>query len=213
MRARGHRVHRAPRVGDARDGQQGRQRATRCPAAGTRVPIVPGARCETTGEAIAAAKTLGFPVMLKAASGGGGKGMRLVSSAEEMAGAWERARSEKAKKFFGDDTVYLGEGDPSAPARRDPGVLGDREGNLVHVFEARLLDPASQPREVVEETPSPAASRDLVARMGAIANPQGAKSVGYFQREDQPRVSSRGGRFRNFYFLEMNTRLQVEYTP
>ena len=114
--------------------------------------------------------------MLKAASGGGGKGMRLVASADEMASAWERARSE-AKKFFGDDTVYL-EKAILRPRHVEIQVLGDREGNIVHVFE-RDCSIQRRNQKVVEETPSPAASRELVARMGAIAV-QGAKSVGYF---------------------------------
>ncbi len=168
------------------------------------VPIVPGARCETTDEAVAAAKKIGFPVMLKAASGGGGKGMRLVSNAEEMAGAWERARSE-AKKFFGDDTVYL-EKAILRPRHVEIQVLGDREGNLVHVFE-RDCSIQRRNQKVVEETPSPAASRDLVARMGAIAV-QGAKSVGYFSAGTFEFLLAEDG---SFYFLEMNTRLQVEH--
>jgi acetyl-CoA carboxylase biotin carboxylase subunit len=168
------------------------------------VPIVPGARCETTDEAVAAAKKIGFPVMLKAASGGGGKGMRLVSSAEEMASAWERARSE-AKKFFGDDTVYL-EKAILRPRHVEIQVLGDREGNLVHVFE-RDCSIQRRNQKVVEETPSPAASRELVARMGAIAV-QGAKSVGYFSAGTFEFLLAEDG---SFYFLEMNTRLQVEH--
>ncbi len=168
------------------------------------VPIVPGARCETTDEAVAAAKKIGFPVMLKAASGGGGKGMRLVSSAEEMASAWERARSE-AKKFFGDDTVYL-EKAILRPRHVEIQVLGDREGNLVHVFE-RDCSIQRRNQKVVEETPSPAASRELVARMGAIAV-QGAQSVGYFSAGTFEFLLAEDG---SFYFLEMNTRLQVEH--
>src|SRR5579863_464486 len=168
------------------------------------VPIVPGARCETTDEAVAAAKKIGFPVMLKAASGGGGKGMRLVSSAEEMASAWERARSE-AKKFFGDDTVYL-EKAILRPRHVEIQVLGDREGNLVHVFE-RDCSIQRRNQKVVEETPSPAASRELVARMGAIAV-QGARSVGYFSAGTFEFLLAEDG---SFYFLEMNTRLQVEH--
>jgi acetyl-CoA carboxylase, biotin carboxylase subunit len=168
------------------------------------VPIVPGARCETTDEAVAAAKKIGFPVMLKAASGGGGKGMRLVASAEEMAGAWERARSE-AKKFFGDDTVYL-EKAIIRPRHVEIQVLGDREGNLVHAFE-RDCSIQRRNQKVVEETPSPAASRELVARMGAIAV-QGAKSVGYFSAGTFEFLLADDG---SFYFLEMNTRLQVEH--
>ena len=168
------------------------------------VPIVPGARCETTEEATSAAKKVGFPVMLKAASGGGGKGMRMVSSAEEMAGAWERARSE-AKKFFGDDTVYI-EKAIVRPRHVEIQVLGDREGNLVHVFE-RDCSIQRRNQKVVEETPSPAASRDLVARMGAIAV-QGAKSVGYHSAGTFEFLLAEDG---SFYFLEMNTRLQVEH--
>jgi acetyl-CoA carboxylase biotin carboxylase subunit len=168
------------------------------------VPIVPGARCETTDEALAAARKIGFPVMLKAASGGGGKGMRLVASAEEMAGAWERARSE-AKKFFGDDTVYL-EKAILRPRHVEIQVLGDREGNIVHVFE-RDCSIQRRNQKVVEETPSPAASRELVARMGAIAV-QGAKSVGYFSAGTFEFLLAEDG---SFYFLEMNTRLQVEH--
>jgi acetyl-CoA carboxylase biotin carboxylase subunit len=168
------------------------------------VPIVPGALCSTTDEAVAAAKKIGFPVMLKAASGGGGKGMRLVHNAEEMASAWERARSE-AKKFFGDDTVYL-EKAIIKPRHVEIQVIGDQEGNLVHVFE-RDCSIQRRNQKVVEETPSPAASKDLVARMGAIAV-QGAKSVGYFSAGTFEFLLADDG---NFYFLEMNTRLQVEH--
>jgi len=168
------------------------------------VPIVPGARCETTEEATAAATKIGFPVMLKAASGGGGKGMRLVHQASEMASAWERARSE-AKKFFGDDTVYL-EKALIRPRHVEIQVLGDQQGNLVHVFE-RDCSIQRRNQKVVEETPSPAASRDLVARMGAIAV-QGAKAVGYFSAGTFEFLLAEDG---SFYFLEMNTRLQVEH--
>jgi acetyl-CoA carboxylase biotin carboxylase subunit len=168
------------------------------------VPIVPGALCNTTDEATAAATKIGFPVMLKAASGGGGKGMRLVSGPEEMASAWERARSE-AKKFFGDDTVYI-EKAIIKPRHVEIQVLGDREGNLVHVFE-RDCSIQRRNQKVVEETPSPAASRELVARMGAIAV-QGAKSVGYFSAGTFEFLLAQDG---SFYFLEMNTRLQVEH--
>jgi acetyl-CoA carboxylase biotin carboxylase subunit len=168
------------------------------------VPIVPGARCETTEEASSAAAAIGFPVMLKAASGGGGKGMRLVSGPDEMATAWERARSE-AKKFFGDDTVYI-EKAIIRPRHVEIQVLGDREGNLLHVFE-RDCSIQRRNQKVVEETPSPAASRELVARMGAIAV-QGAKSVGYFSAGTFEFLLAEDG---SFYFLEMNTRLQVEH--
>jgi acetyl-CoA carboxylase biotin carboxylase subunit len=184
--------------------QMGSKTAARTKMAEAGVPIVPGAMCDTTDEAIAAAKKIGFPVMLKAASGGGGKGMRLVHAAEEMAGAWERARSE-AKKFFGDDTVYI-EKAIIKPRHVEIQVLGDRDGNMVHVFE-RDCSIQRRNQKVVEETPSPAASRELVARMGAIAV-QGAKAVGYHSAGTFEFLLADDG---SFYFLEMNTRLQVEH--
>lgn len=184
--------------------QMGSKTAAREKMAAAGVPIVPGAMCNTTDEAVAAAKQIGFPVMLKAASGGGGKGMRLVHDASEMASAWERARSE-AKKFFGDDTVYL-EKAIVRPRHVEIQVLGDRDGNMVHVFE-RDCSIQRRNQKVVEETPSPAASRELVARMGAIAV-QGAKAVGYFSAGTFEFLLADDG---SFYFLEMNTRLQVEH--
>ena len=184
--------------------QMGSKTAARKKMAEAGVPIVPGAMCDTTDEAIAAAKKIGFPVMLKAASGGGGKGMRLVHAPEEMASAWERARSE-AKKFFGDDTVYI-EKAIIRPRHVEIQVLGDRDGNMVHVFE-RDCSIQRRNQKVVEETPSPAASRELVAKMGAIAV-QGAKAVGYHSAGTFEFLLAQDG---SFYFLEMNTRLQVEH--
>ncbi len=168
------------------------------------VPIVPGATCSSAEEATQAATRIGFPVMLKAASGGGGKGMRLVHAPDEMNNAWERARSE-AKKFFGDDTVYI-EKALIRPRHVEIQVLGDRDGNLVHVFE-RDCSIQRRNQKVVEETPSPAASRELVAEMGRIAV-QGAKAVGYFSAGTFEFLVGDDGQF---YFLEMNTRLQVEH--
>ncbi len=182
----------------------GNKTAARDKMAAAGVPIVPGATCGTTDEAIAAARRIGFPVMLKAASGGGGKGMRLVANESEMAASWERARSE-AKKFFGDDAVYLEKG-LARPRHVEIQVLGDRDGNLVHVFE-RDCSIQRRHQKVVEETPSPAAPRDLVARMGAIAV-KGAKAVGYFSAGTFEFLLAEDGAF---YFLEMNTRLQVEH--
>jgi acetyl-CoA carboxylase biotin carboxylase subunit len=184
--------------------QMGSKTAARAKMSAAGVPVVPGATCDTTEEAVAAAKKIGFPVMLKAASGGGGKGMRLVQNESEMASAWERARSE-AKKFFGDDTVYL-EKAIIRPRHVEIQVLGDREGNLVHVFE-RDCSIQRRNQKVVEETPSPAASRELVAKMGAIAV-QGAKAVGYHSAGTFEFLLAEDG---SFYFLEMNTRLQVEH--
>jgi acetyl-CoA carboxylase, biotin carboxylase subunit len=177
------------------------------------VPIVPGARCDSADEATRAAQDLGYPVLIKAASGGGGKGMRLVADPAGMSSAWERARSE-ARKFFGDDTVYL-EKAIANPRHVEIQVLGDRDGRMVHVFE-RDCSIQRRNQKVVEETPSPAASlcatapgsgRDLVERMGAIAV-KGATSVGYFSAGTFEFLLAPDG---GFYFLEMNTRLQVEH--
>jgi acetyl-CoA carboxylase biotin carboxylase subunit len=142
--------------------------------------------------------------MLKAAAGGGGKGMRLVASAPEMPAAWERARSE-AKKFFADDTVYL-EKAILRPRHVEIQLLGDRDGRLVHLFD-RDCSIQRRHQKVLEETPSPGASPELVQRMGAIAV-QGAKSVGYFSAGTFEFLLAEDG---SFYFLEMNTRLQVEH--
>ena len=184
--------------------QMGSKTAARARMAEAGVPIVPGATCDTTEEATLAATRIGFPVMLKAASGGGGKGMRLVERAADMASAWERARSE-ARKFFGDDTVYI-EKAILRPRHVEIQVLGDREGNIVHVFE-RDCSIQRRNQKVVEETPSPAASRELVHRMGAIAV-RGAKAVGYSSAGTFEFLLAEDG---SFYFLEMNTRLQVEH--
>ena len=186
--------------------QMGSKTAARSKMAEAGVPIVPGAMCETTEEAKAAARKIGFPVMLKAASGGGGKGMRLVADESEMESAWERARSE-AKKFFGDDTVYI-EKAIIRPRHVEIQVLGDRDGNMVHVFE-RDCSIQRRNQKVVEETPTPApqATRELIAKMGAIAV-QGAKAVGYHSAGTFEFLLAEDG---SFYFLEMNTRLQVEH--
>ncbi len=185
--------------------QMGSKTAARKRMAAAGVPVTPGVNdCAGADDAIAAAKTIGYPVMLKAATGGGGKGMRLVANEGEMKSAWERARSE-AKKFFGDDTVYI-EKAIVQPRHVEIQVLGDREGNLVHVFE-RDCSIQRRNQKVVEETPSPAAPPELVAKMGAIAV-QGAKAVGYFSAGTFEFLLAPDGQC---YFLEMNTRLQVEH--
>ena len=182
----------------------GSKTAAREKMAAAGVPVVPGAYAQTIEDALAGAEIIGYPIMLKAASGGGGKGMRLVNEAREMPSAWERARSE-AKKFFGDDTVYL-EKAIIAPRHVEIQVMGDQQGNVVHVFE-RDCSIQRRNQKVVEETPSPAATPELIARMGAIAV-KGAKAVGYFSAGTFEFLLAQDG---NFYFLEMNTRLQVEH--
>jgi acetyl-CoA carboxylase biotin carboxylase subunit len=184
----------------------GSKLAAKAAAAAAGVPLVPGSAGAVAdlAEAREAAKKIGFPLLVKASAGGGGKGMRLVHDESEMDSAWERARSE-AKKFFGDDTVYI-EKAIIKPRHVEIQVLGDRDGNMVHVFE-RDCSIQRRNQKVVEESPSPAASRELVARMGAIAV-QGAKAVGYHSAGTFEFLLSEDG---SFYFLEMNTRLQVEH--
>src|SRR5687768_13019296 len=142
------------------------------------VPVVPGAHAGTAAELGAAAEKLGYPVMLKAAAGGGGKGMRLVTQAADLPGAWERARSE-AKAAFGDDSVYV-EKAIVRPRHVEIQVLGDQHGTTVHLFE-RDCSIQRRHQKVVEETPSPspAATPDLIAKMGEVAV-RAAKAVGYY---------------------------------
>ena len=182
----------------------GSKTAARAKMAEAGVPIVPGGDAHTVDEARATAARIGYPVMLKATAGGGGKGMRLVSNESELAGALERAKSE-ALKAFGDDTVYV-EKAIIKPRHVEIQVLGDRDGNVVHLFE-RDCSIQRRHQKVVEETPCPAASPETVKKMGELAV-QGAKAVGYFSAGTFEFLLAED---ESFYFLEMNTRLQVEH--
>jgi len=182
----------------------GSKTAARARMAAAGVPITPGGDATTIEEARATAARIGYPVMLKAAMGGGGKGMRLVHHEEELESALERARSE-ALRAFGDPTVYI-EKAIVKPRHVEIQVLGDREGNMVHLFE-RDCSIQRRHQKVVEETPCPVATPDLVRRMGEVAV-KGALSVGYFSAGTFEFLLGEDG---SFYFLEMNTRLQVEH--
>jgi acetyl-CoA carboxylase, biotin carboxylase subunit len=177
-------------------------------AAGT--PVVPGDNGPTgdgfpTAEhALVAAKRIGFPVLLKAAAGGGGKGMRLVTSEGELAAAFEGARRE-ATAAFGDGTVYL-EKAIQRPRHIEIQIFGDRHGNLVHLGE-RDCSIQRRHQKVVEESPSPVVSAELRARMGAAAIAAG-RAVDYLGAGTCEFLLGADGAF---YFLEMNTRLQVEH--
>ncbi|MBL9024158.1 MAG: acetyl-CoA carboxylase biotin carboxylase subunit [Myxococcales bacterium] len=168
------------------------------------VPITPGGSAATVEEALATAERVGYPVLLKAAFGGGGKGMRLVHHPEEMAGALERARSE-AERAFKDGTVYIEKAIVN-PRHVEIQVLGDRHGNMIHLFE-RDCSIQRRHQKVVEETPCPVASPELIAKMGEVAV-KGALAVGYFSAGTFEFLLGEDG---SFYFLEMNTRLQVEH--
>jgi acetyl-CoA carboxylase biotin carboxylase subunit len=182
----------------------GSKTAARAKMEAAGVPITPGGSADTLEDARATAARIGYPVMIKAAFGGGGKGMRLVHREEDLAHSLDRARSE-AGRAFADGTIYL-EKAILNPRHVEIQVLGDRDGNTVHLFE-RDCSIQRRHQKVVEETPCPVASPELVARMGEVAV-RGAQAVGYFSAGTFEFLLGEGG---NFYFLEMNTRLQVEH--
>ncbi len=177
-------------------------------AAGT--PVVPGDNGpEGNGFpdatlALAAAKKIGFPVLIKAAAGGGGKGMRLVADEHDLANAFDSAKRE-ATAAFGDGTVYL-EKAIQRPRHIEIQVFGDAHGNLVHLGE-RDCSIQRRHQKVVEEAPSPVVSAELRARMGAAAV-AAARAVHYLGAGTCEFLLGADG---SFYFLEMNTRLQVEH--
>lgn len=171
------------------------------------VPVVPGttSAIETEEEALRIAIEIGFPVMLKAAGGGGGKGMRRVDRAEDFASAWRSARSE-AIKSFKDDAVYL-EKFVENPKHVEIQVLADAHGHTVHLFE-RDCSVQRRNQKVVEETPCPVlpeATRQAMAQVAVRA----AEAVGYVGAGTCEFLFSQATG--DFYFLEMNTRLQVEH--
>lgn len=168
------------------------------------VPVVPGGTADTPEDAKRTAETLGYPVMIKAAMGGGGKGMRLVARPEDLERAFDRAKSE-AQSAFGDGTVYL-EKAIIKPRHVEIQLLGDKDGHCVHLFE-RDCSVQRRHQKIVEETPCPVASDALIAEMGAVAV-RAAKAVGYYSAGTVEFLLDASGAF---YFLEMNTRLQVEH--
>jgi acetyl-CoA carboxylase biotin carboxylase subunit len=168
------------------------------------VPITPGGSATTIEEAHATADRIGYPVLIKAAFGGGGKGMRLVHTRDELGPALERARSE-AQRAFGNALVYI-EKAILRPRHVEIQVLGDRDGNIVHLFE-RDCSIQRRHQKVVEETPCPVATPELIRKMGEVAV-KGAAAVGYFSAGTFEFLLAEDG---SFYFLEMNTRLQVEH--
>jgi acetyl-CoA carboxylase biotin carboxylase subunit len=169
------------------------------------VPIVPGASAPNgdVQSALAAAAEIGYPVMVKAAAGGGGKGMRVVEDPKALPGALEAAGSE-ALKAFGDATIYL-EKFIQRPRHIEIQVLADRE-RTVHLGE-RECSIQRRHQKLVEEAPSSAVSPELRERMGAAAV-AAARAVGYLGAGTCEFLALQDG---SFYFLEMNTRIQVEH--
>lgn len=170
------------------------------------VPFVPGTAkgLRSAKEAEQVAVKLGFPVMLKAAAGGGGKGMRLIEDAADLPSAFDAARSE-ASRAFGDDEVYLEKAIVN-PRHIEMQVLADEHGNTVYLGE-RDCSIQRRHQKVVEEAPSPVVSPDVRRHMGEIAV-RAAQAVGYTNAGTIEFLADEAG---NFYFLEMNTRLQVEH--
>ncbi|MDH3529462.1 MAG: ATP-grasp domain-containing protein, partial [Acidobacteriota bacterium] len=171
------------------------------------VPVVPGTTdpLKSADDALETAKEFGFPVMLKASAGGGGKGMRLVTDEAEMNSAYENARSE-ARNSFGDDSVYI-EKAIVRPRHIEIQVFCDSNGNGVHLGE-RECSIQRRHQKVVEESPSPINDAGLRERMGEEAL-KVAKAVDYVGAGTVEFLVSDVDK--SFYFLEMNTRLQVEH--
>ncbi|MEM7495316.1 MAG: biotin carboxylase N-terminal domain-containing protein [Myxococcota bacterium] len=170
------------------------------------VPVVPGLQhaAGSEQEALSCARKIGFPVMLKAALGGGGKGMRKVDDQAAFSSAWQATRGE-AKLSFGDDTVYV-EKFLDKPRHIEVQVFGDTHGR-VRAFPERECSVQRRHQKVLEESPSPFVTDELRSRMATVAC-QAAAAVGYVGAGTIEFLVDAN---RNFYFMEMNTRLQVEH--
>ena len=169
------------------------------------LPVVPGSpgAVETTEDGLKIAKDMGFPVIIKAASGGGGKGMQIVNNEADFSHAYSKCRTE-AKANFGDDTVYI-EKYLANPRHIEIQVFGDKHGNAIHLGE-RDCSIQRRHQKLVEEAPSPVLSDELRQEIGALAA-KTVRDLGFlgagtieFLYEDE-----------KFYFMEMNTRIQVEH--
>jgi propionyl-CoA carboxylase alpha chain len=175
-------------------------------AAKAKVSTVPGflGVIEDDKHAMKIANEIGYPVMIKASAGGGGKGMRIATSAAEVAEGYARAKSE-AKSSFGDDRVFI-EKFIVNPRHIEIQVIGDKHGNVIHLNE-RECSIQRRNQKVIEESPSPLLDEKTRAEMGAQAVAL-AKAVNY---DSAGTVEFVAGQDKSFYFLEMNTRLQVEH--
>ncbi len=170
------------------------------------VPTLPGSDGPVKGraEALEIADAIGYPVILKASAGGGGRGMRLAADARELRAAFDTARNE-AEKAFGDPTVYL-EKYVVQPRHIEFQVLADRHGRTVHLGE-RECSIQRRHQKLMEEAPSPVLTAELRAEMGAAAV-AAARAAGYENAGTVEFLLDHGG---SFSFMEMNTRIQVEH--
>ncbi len=170
------------------------------------VPCVPGSEgiLESYEQALELSKGMGFPVMLKATAGGGGKGMRAVYKEEDLLKAWESARQESAAAF-GNDGMYL-EKLIEEPRHIEIQVVGDSYGKACHLSE-RDCSVQRRHQKLTEETPSPFMTDELRNKMGEAA----VKAAEFIKYEGAGTVEFLVDKHRNFYFMEMNTRIQVEH--
>jgi acetyl-CoA carboxylase biotin carboxylase subunit len=170
------------------------------------VPVVPGTvkALENAGEALEIAKSIGFPVLLKAAAGGGGKGMRVVRDAKDLPAALQMAKSEAASSFS-DDRVYI-EKYILNPRHVEVQIIADSHGNVVHLGE-RECSIQRRHQKIIEESPSPAITGETRAGLTASAVKLAAH-VGYTNAGTVEFILDESGRY---YFMEVNTRLQVEH--
>ena len=170
------------------------------------VPTIPGSVGLLTDvkQGITVANEIGYPIILKATAGGGGRGMRIVWKDEEFEGAWDSARQE-AGAAFGNDGIYL-EKFIEDPRHIEIQVVGDQFGKVCHLSE-RDCSIQRRHQKLVEESPSPFMTAELRQKMGEAAI-KGAKAVNY---EGAGTVEFLVDKHRNFYFMEMNTRIQVEH--
>jgi acetyl-CoA carboxylase biotin carboxylase subunit len=184
----------------------GDKAAARKAMAGVGVPIIPGTPgpVEDSDEALGFAKEIGFPVIIKAAAGGGGKGMRVAKDAEDFARAFQLARSE-ALSAFGNGDVYV-EKYLTRPRHIEFQILGDTHGTCLHVGE-RDCSVQRRHQKLIEEAPSPAVSDALRKKMGDAAV-KGAKAIDYVGAGTIEMLLDEDG---SFFFMEMNTRIQVEH--
>lgn len=170
------------------------------------IPMVPGTEkaIKDPNEAKSIADSIGYPVLIKASAGGGGKGMRIVNKSDELVEQFERAVSE-ALSSFGDGSVFI-EKYITNPAHIEIQILGDQKGNILHLFE-RECSIQRRYQKVVEEAPSPKLSEELRKNIGEAAV-LAAKSCNYYGAGTVEFILDEN---KDFYFLEMNTRLQVEH--
>ncbi|TXF90997.1 acetyl-CoA carboxylase biotin carboxylase subunit [Neolewinella aurantiaca] len=170
------------------------------------VPVVPGdgELLKSVEDGLQQAEVMGYPVIIKATAGGGGKGMRMIAAPEEFQGAWDSARAE-AKAAFGNDGMYM-EKYITEPRHIEIQVVGDQYGKVIHLSE-RDCSVQRRHQKLLEECPSPFMTDELRERMGQAAikageaiNYEGVGTVEFLVDSD-----------RNFYFMEMNTRIQVEH--